>query len=278
MGLVACLSITRGHEAGGFTRAKNVVWSGPTPPCRNGAEAGGVKGSPNGGGHGHTWTHNRAVSMLIDSFLSGTTVRSMADANNTQEAKEVEFYSAQVTAWLNTRFEHDKSLLTLSAGGIGLLITVSLATGFKSTAALAIYCAALFSFVICLACVLWIFRRNAVHLENVVCGREERDPMLSLLDKMAIASFMCGVLLASMLGVSAAVDSLLERKEKEMSDQKKKVGVPTFDSVNGISQMSPQLLEKSLNGISNMRPAPQPAQQPAPQPQPSPAPQKNSEN
>lgn len=202
------------------------------------------------------------------------TVRSMNDANGTQEAKEVEFYAAQVTAWLNTRFEHDKSLLTLSAGGIGLLITVALATGFKSVAALAIYCAALFSFVACLACVLWIFRRNAVHLENVVRGSGEDDTLLSLLDKIAVAAFMCGVLLSSMLGVSAAVDSFIDKKEKEMSDQKKQSGVPTFDSVNGVNQMYPQLLEKSLNGINNMRPSAQPAPQPAPQPPA--APQKSS--
>jgi hypothetical protein len=40
------------------------------------------------------------------------------------DQKEVEYYAAQVNAWLNTKFEHDKSLLTLSAGGLGLLISI----------------------------------------------------------------------------------------------------------------------------------------------------------
>lgn len=33
-----------------------------------------------------------------------------------KKLKEVEFYSANRNAWINTRFELDKSLLTLSSG------------------------------------------------------------------------------------------------------------------------------------------------------------------
>lgn len=40
-----------------------------------------------------------------------------------EDQKRVEFYSAGLAAWYATRLEHDKSLLTLSAGGIGLLMT-----------------------------------------------------------------------------------------------------------------------------------------------------------
>lgn len=40
------------------------------------------------------------------------------------DQKRVEYYAASVNAWFNTSLEHDKSLFTLSAGGIGLLITL----------------------------------------------------------------------------------------------------------------------------------------------------------
>jgi hypothetical protein len=184
----------------------------------------------------------------------------------TTEQKDVEFYAAQVNAWLTTRFEHDRSLLTLSAGGIGVLITVALATGIKNSATLVIYCAALFSFVICLSTVLWIFRRNADHLERAVAGESEPDGLLALLDKAAIASFLCGVLLASLMGVSAAFDSLIEKKKHEMTEQKKQNnGTPAYDSVNGVTKMQPQWIEKSVNSINNMKPAPQQTPQPAPQ-------------
>lgn len=176
----------------------------------------------------------------------------------TIEQKEVEFYAAQVNAWLTTRFEHDRSLLTLSAGGIGVLITLALATGVKNSASLVVYCAALFSFVICLSTVIWIFRRNAVYLERAVVGKVEPDGILILLDKAAIVSFLCGVLLASLMGVSAAFDSLMEKKEHEMTEQKKQSNATlVYDSVNGVAKMQPQLIERSVNGINNMKPAPQ---------------------
>lgn len=41
-----------------------------------------------------------------------------------REKKELEFYKAGISAWYTTAFERDKSLLTLSAGGIGLLMTL----------------------------------------------------------------------------------------------------------------------------------------------------------
>jgi hypothetical protein len=38
------------------------------------------------------------------------------------DRKDVEHYASSVDAWYNTRLELDKSLLTLSAGGIGLFL------------------------------------------------------------------------------------------------------------------------------------------------------------
>lgn len=55
----------------------------------------------------------------------------MNEERNTQE-KDIQFYAASVTAWFNTRLEHDKSLLALSAGGIGLLVTLLTTVGVKS--------------------------------------------------------------------------------------------------------------------------------------------------
>lgn len=40
------------------------------------------------------------------------------------DAKQVEFYSQGVAAWFNSALEHDKSLLTLSVAGIGVLLAL----------------------------------------------------------------------------------------------------------------------------------------------------------
>jgi len=142
------------------------------------------------------------------------------------DPKSVEFYAANVNAWLNTKFEHDKSLLTLSAGGIGLLITLLTTTGVKSIESLVLYIVALMAFISCLGALLWIFRRNAKHLEGVVQGRETSDPLLATLDTAALATFLLGVLLSALIGISTAANSYQE-KDRKMAEYKSQTPQPT---------------------------------------------------
>lgn len=44
------------------------------------------------------------------------------EENSLDEQKSVTYYSALVNAWIATRMEKDKQLLTLSSAGIGLII------------------------------------------------------------------------------------------------------------------------------------------------------------
>jgi hypothetical protein len=64
-------------------------------------------------------------------------IQEKEDAKN--NAKEVEYFAAIANAWVNTRVEHDKSLLTLSAGGIGLLITLLSTVGIETTGILSVF-------------------------------------------------------------------------------------------------------------------------------------------
>lgn len=180
-----------------------------------------------------------------------------------ENSKDIEFYSANVNAWLNTRFEHDRSLLTLSAGGVGLLITLISTVGVSSIENLILYALALLFFVICLCAVLWVFRRNAKHLEDVVNNKSENDPLLNILDRTAICAFLLGVLFSSIIGISTAVNSYI-KKEHEMADKKTASHTAiAYDSVDGISNMSPSATEKlSVEGISNMRPSSAPQNTP----------------
>lgn len=185
------------------------------------------------------------------------------------DPKTVEFYAAQVNAWFNTKFEHDKSLLTLSAGGIGLLITLLSTTGVRSFESLLLYVLALLSFIVCLGTLLWIFRRNANHLEEVVQGKASSDPILMLLDNIAISAFLLGVLLSSIVGISTAVNSYLE-KEHQMAEDKTNTSQQSSlrESVKGNCNMSPTTTA-SVDGITRMSPsnsAPAPATRPAPPP------------
>lgn len=75
--------------------------------------------------------------------------------------KEVEYYASSVNAWFNTSLEHDKSILTLAAGGIGLLITLLTTIGLSSAEALVLYVGAITSFLVALISVLVVFATTA---------------------------------------------------------------------------------------------------------------------
>ena len=173
-----------------------------------------------------------------------------------KKQQEVEFYAAGVTAWYNTRLEHDKSLLALSAGGIGLLITLLTTIGVSSAKGLALHLLAMFSFLLCLGAILIIFKKNSKHIEDVLKTGTQPfdDPLLAKLDNIAIAAFAAGIIFSSVIGVSAAINSY-SNKEKAMANENKQK-TSFVDSVNGVSNLKPTgELNKSFNGVNTLKPA-----------------------
>ena len=179
----------------------------------------------------------------------------MSDA--IEDQKRVEFYSAGLTAWYTTRLEHDKSLLTLSAGGIGLLMTLMTTVGVSSAESLVLYICALVAFLVCLAAVLVIFIKNADHLEEAIAGTaSQNDPALSRLDAVGTWAFAFGVVFSVVIGVSAAINSY-GKVEKKMSGSEQKQCNPCIvqESFNGAARLQPQAdLTKSFNGIAKLQP------------------------
>lgn len=117
--------------------------------------------------------------------------------------KEIEFYSAAVHAWFGTRQEHDRSLLILSAGGIGLLVTLLSTVAIHSTAIVVLYILALVFFLVCLGTVLSIFKANATYLVAIVNNPDKKaeDKCLGVLDMIAIGSFSVAAALSSVIGI-----------------------------------------------------------------------------
>jgi hypothetical protein len=170
------------------------------------------------------------------------------------EKKEIEFYASATTAWFDTKLERDKSLLALSAGGIGLLITLLSAIGIHSTESLILYATALLSFICSLGAVLWIFKRNAAHLEDINRGKEGGDLLLDLLDNAAIFCFFLGVVLSSIMGVSSALHSF-QTQEIQMASGDKGRQMAN-DSFSGIKNMAPTPTDtRSFSNAANMKPA-----------------------
>jgi hypothetical protein len=189
--------------------------------------------------------------------------------------KEVEYYAAMVTAWFTTRIELDKSLLTLSAGGIGLMISLVTVFGIQSIESLLLFILALAAFICCIVAVLVILKRNSKHIEEVFRQNKATDPLLGILDSVAIVSFLSGVVLSVIIGVAGAITSL-ESKRTQTQMPTKTVSGFANDSVNGLINMKPGQGDfgRSFNGAANLAPTAQPPVNPAAQsaqPQPAPA-------
>ncbi len=174
--------------------------------------------------------------------------------------KEVAFYAATVGAWLNTKFELDKSLLTLSTGAIGLLVTLLTTIGATSVEALVLYFFALLAFLTCLVSILFIFKRNSKHLENIFKEKETSDPLLKLLDTTAALSFLFGVVLTLIIGGATAINEFIQKEIKMTKPDNKTIHrVAVGDSINGLEALRPSGGEKaSVEGIVNMKPASKP--------------------
>ena len=177
--------------------------------------------------------------------------------------KRVEYYSASVNAWFNTSLEHDKSLFTLSAGGIGLLITLLTTVGLSSAEALVLYICAILSFVISLLAVLAVFKRNRTHIEEIISGKNTTtDSLLNKLDSTALFAFGIGVLFTAIIGVSTAIHSY-STKEKNMANENtiKSQQVQIRESFNGATSLQPASeVTKSFNGASSLQPQQQTTQ------------------
>lgn len=197
----------------------------------------------------------------------------MEDSEVTAQ-KAIQFYGAGVAAWFNTALEHDKSILTLSAAGIGLLVTLLTTAGLSSAEALLLYVGAILSFLLSIVCVLLIFNRNKTHIEQIITGANSAaDSFLTKLDHAALVSFGAGVIFSVLIGVSAGIDSYTKGKQV-MTEKKITENLQiSNESFNNLAKLQQTDLSKSFNNVARLQPQPAPAATP-PADQPAvPAPQ-----
>lgn len=57
------------------------------------------------------------------------------------EGKNIAYYSVLVNAWIQTRMERDKTLVTLSAAAVGLLVTLLTTVGINKEWIILLYLA-----------------------------------------------------------------------------------------------------------------------------------------
>lgn len=136
------------------------------------------------------------------------------DETDETQLRWAAYLNAAFNGWVQTSLERDKSILTISAGAIGLLITLLNVYGPASEMELLVYLTAILFFVIAILCAVFIFGRNKIYLEEVIKNNSPSDGHLAALDKVIIYSFMTGIVFSAIIGANAGIIQLKKRSVK----------------------------------------------------------------
>jgi hypothetical protein len=159
------------------------------------------------------------------------------------EAKNVAYYSVLLQTWIETRMTRDKTLVTLSAGGIGLLVTLLTTVGVSRLWQVGLYVISFAGFLVTIERALDIYQKNSQQIEHDLRGESSQHLKLDAFDKVSIRAFYVGVVFAFLIAISSA----LTHTSKE------------------VSVMS-EYEKRSLDGISNLKPQPPLPERPPAQP------------
>lgn len=158
----------------------------------------------------------------------------MAIEPPTQAHEDPEWWQATLTqAWLDSRMEADRTLVALSTGGAGLIVTLLTAAEAPPEGVLWLYIVALVSFTGAIGAGVAIFRKNSEYLHAVLKTPETVDDSevlawLRELDIILIALFVIGVGLAAVGGVANAMNRSAERETR-----------PVMEAVNAEQEQQP---------------------------------------
>ena len=176
------------------------------------------------------------------------------------EGKNIAHYSILLEAWIQTKMERDKTLVTLSAAAIGLLITILTTVGVKSIWEVPLFAVAVISFLVTIWSSLVIYQLNSQHLEDAIRGSSEKDPRLEKYDKCSIKAFIVGASAALIIGILSASFQLIKPEgntmtDKETSSQNIQEQSSLNESVNGVTTLNPNAIRiRSLDGITDLSP------------------------
>jgi hypothetical protein len=152
------------------------------------------------------------------------------DHDKTVELKKAAYYAATYDAFMATTIEADKSILTVSAGGVGLLVTLLALYQVKTTWDIIVYLIALVFFVISIVASIFIFKRNHVVLMSMLMDRDQKDPILTVLDYLNMTCCILGILLTIYIGLSTGIQKL---NAKAAPEEEKAAKTVQINTVNG---------------------------------------------
>jgi hypothetical protein len=101
--------------------------------------------------------------------------------------------------------ERDKSLFSLSTGGLGVLITLLSTIEVKELTELILYASASACFALTIILCVIIFSRNASYLEKVIKGFQGDDIILAWADRLNSYAFIMAIIFSALIGLTMIV-------------------------------------------------------------------------
>jgi len=181
--------------------------------------------------------------------------------NSPNKERENAYYAALVQAWVGTRMEKDKSLLTLATAGVGFCVTVLTTIGASNFFEIILYALAIICFLISIISSIKVFDLNADLVKQeieVVCkGASEpsENKWLTISDKIMFRTFISGVVLLIIIGLISGYNKMQGASEN--------MNKPKNESNNSNTNMKGglEIFKRSLAGISGLRPSNNPPQE-----------------
>jgi len=174
------------------------------------------------------------------------------------DGRDIAFYSAVVNAWITTRIEKDKSVLTLAVAGIGLLATLLAAVGVRTLLEIPFYAIGFSGFLIASWTAVQIFDQNAEYLGKLAKDEDCEDPALSSLDRRLMYSFLCGVSAVLIIGSLSAFARYHSGVTPMANEKKPSIRIDTFQkSLNTLNQLRNDSSGKttaSVDGLHKLKP------------------------
>ncbi len=178
------------------------------------------------------------------------------------EGKNVAFYQVLLAAWVQTRMEYSRTIIVLSAGGIGLLTAILTMSAVHGRLRLMAIAGAFFGFFLSLLLGLRTYERNADHLMSSLKGGPDRDLKLEGYDRWSKRMFVLGSACLIVLGLISVVRIFprgmhLSRQEGVLVTHEIKEnssGTVSSASQNLNSTVSTKPLEASKSGSVAVQP------------------------
>lgn len=147
--------------------------------------------------------------------------------------KQVSFYSHKVSAFLSTRMELDKSLLTLSVAGLGFLLGFMKLESNNNYIYFGVFLIAAIAFFFCILSVITIFQENSRHIIEITnSDSKTSQKRLKYLDNVAKNCFLIGVFLSASLVFTSQYNHINEKVNNKPKATSEKL-VETVDLNEG---------------------------------------------